>query len=495
MRKYTVNDFFCGAGGVALGFKEAGFDVIWACDFDKHCVTTYSHNVGEWVQQLDVTKITYKDIPKADGWAFGFPCQDLSVAGQQAGFVMKCNDCNEEFKITAGTQAADIVCPKCGGGNISAATRSACFFEIMRLLDETRANAPENYPSFLLAENVKGLRPYIPTLKEQLEMRGFDVHIQLYNSKYWNVPQNRERYFIVATPKDKGAFAFPEEQHEYVPKLSSALDKVVDEKYYIPDEKAQTIILQALQKIEKLGNAHACITPDRLNKRQNGPRAKTDETEMFTLTAQDIHGIIVQERNGVSRDAMKYISDKLLEFVEKHGYIPKFFNPYNCSDCGELAPTATTACGGLTTSATVLVFTDKNSGEPVTIQLPRGKNDGNMHTVAPTLTANAYEQNNFVCENAEPFESVVCNESGLLDPEGQGKTLRVGGGVADKETQLSAHFSEAVRSGVCKKQRNGKGTFVGVSPTLIATDYKGPHLVIEEAKSNVIVETKEGESE
>lgn len=428
MRKYTVNDFFCGAGGVALGFKEAGFDVIWACDFDKHCVTTYSHNVGEWVQRLDVTKITYKDIPKADGWAFGFPCQDLSIAGQQAGFVMKCNDCNEEFKITAGTQAADIVCPKCGGGNISAATRSACFFEIMRLLDETRANAPENYPSFLLAENVKGLRQYIPVLKEQLEMRGFDVHIQLYNSKYWNVPQNRERYFIVATPKDKGTFTFPEEQHDYVPKLSSALDKEVDEKYYIPDEKAQTIILQALQKIEKLGNAHACITPDRLNKRQNGPRAKTDEAEMFTLTAQDIHGIIVQERNGVSRDAMKYISDKLLEFVEKHGYIPKFFNPYNCSDCGELAPTATTACGGLTTSATVLVFTDKNSGEPVIIQLPRGKNDGNMHTVAPTLTANAYEQNNFVCENAEPFESVVCNESGLLDPEGQGKTLRVGGG-------------------------------------------------------------------
>lgn len=75
------------------------------------------------------------------------------------------------------------------------------------------------------------------------------------------------------------------------------------------------------------------------------------------------------------------------------------------------------------------------------------------------------------------------------------KRSALAGGVADKEAQLSAHFSEAVRSGVCKKQRNGKGTFVGVSPTLIATDYKGPHLVIEEAKSNVIVETKEGESE
>ena len=126
------------------------------------------------------------------------------------------------------------------------------------------------------------------------------------------------------------------------------------------------------------------------------------------------------------------------------------------------------------------MFTDKNSGEPVIIQLPRGKNGGNIHDVAPTLTANAYEQNNYVCENIEAVESEICNESGLLDPEGQGKTLRVGGGVADKEAQLSAHFSETVRGGVLKKQRNGKGIFVGVSPTLIATDYKGPHLVIED---------------
>lgn len=62
------------------------------------------------------------------------------------------------------------------------------------------------------------------------------------------------------------------------------------------------------------------------------------------------------------------------------------------------------------------------------IQLPRGKNDGNIHDVAPTLTANAYQENNFVCENMEVAESAICNESGLLDPEGQGKTLRVGGG-------------------------------------------------------------------
>ena len=67
---FTVNDFFCGAGGVALGLLNAGFEVIWACDFDPHCVKTYSHNVGDWVKQADVTKLTYKDVPKADGWAF-----------------------------------------------------------------------------------------------------------------------------------------------------------------------------------------------------------------------------------------------------------------------------------------------------------------------------------------------------------------------------------------------------------------------------------------
>ena len=239
-KQYTINDFFCGCGGIAVGFQNAGFKIKWACDFDKFCVKTYAQNVGDWVKQLDVTKITWADIPKADGWAFGFPCQDLSIAGKQAGFQFRCLECGTEWKHEH--EGLSPVCPKCGATNYTAITRSACFFEIMRLLDETKRNAPENYPCFLLAENVKGLKPYIPVLTEQLEQRGFDVHIQLYNSKYWNVPQNRERYFIVATQKGKGKFKFPEEQHEYVPKLSSILDEEVDEKYYISDEKARQII-------------------------------------------------------------------------------------------------------------------------------------------------------------------------------------------------------------------------------------------------------------
>lgn len=132
-------------------------------------------------------------------------------------------------------------------------------------------------------------------MEQEFEKRGYNAHIQLYNSKYWGVPQSRERYFMVGTRNTVTDFQFPEEQHEYVPKLSSVLEISVDEKYYIADEKAQTIIKQALEKLDSLGKVHATLTPDRENKRQNGPRAKEDETEMFTLTAQDIHGVIVDE--------------------------------------------------------------------------------------------------------------------------------------------------------------------------------------------------------
>lgn len=381
--RLTVNDFFCGAGGVGIGFIQAGYDVIWACDFDKYAVDTYRHNVGDHVIQADIKRLSRADIPQADVWAFGFPCQDLSVAGKQKGFRFVCKDCGEEWSYDSGEHKDGIKCPKCGGENYQAASRSGMFFEMMRLLDETAAETPEQLPRALFIENVKGLKPYIPVLETELQKRGYTAHIQLFNSKYWGVPQNRERYFIVGLQENVQGFTFPEEQHESVPKLSTVLDKHVDEKYYIDDEKAQTIIAQALEKLESLGKVHATLTPDRVDKRQNGPRAKEDEAEMFTLTAQDIHGVIVCEE--------------------------------------ELADTV----------------------------------------------------------------QGICEETGLLNPDGCGKTLRVGGGVADKETQLSACFNSAVNDGIARKQRNGCGTFFGLSPTLLSSDYKGPHLVIEKTEGNI----------
>lgn len=76
------------------------------------------------------------------------------------------------------------------------------------------------------------------------------------------------------------------------------------------DEKAQTIIAQALEKLEGLGKCHACITPDRINKRQNGPRAKAEDEPMFTLTAQDLHGVIILEDEQTEESVVTDIAEE-----------------------------------------------------------------------------------------------------------------------------------------------------------------------------------------
>jgi len=210
---YTVNDLFCGCGGIGLGFKQAGYITTGAWDIDKYAVMSYKENVDDIATQADITKMTYKDLPKADVWTFGFPCQDLSVAGTQEGLFR--------------------------------GKRSGLFFEVMRLLDETRGYAPENLPAVIMAENVKGLKKYLSVLEEEYIKRGYKYYCTLYNSKYWYVPQNRERYFIIGVRDDiKKEFVFPTEQHDFVPALSTMLEKEVDEKYYIADDKAQAVIEQ-----------------------------------------------------------------------------------------------------------------------------------------------------------------------------------------------------------------------------------------------------------
>ncbi len=298
---YTLNDFFCGCGGIGLGFKQAGFEFAGSWDFDKYAVQSYAANVDKNVIQADITKMTIDDVPYADVWAFGFPCQDLSVAGKQAGIVIECMECGETWELTSENYTSENPCPRCGCTRNKAASRSGMFFEIMRLLDEATERESQKLPLILLAENVKRLKPYLPILEAEYAKRGYRMYYTLYNSKYFNVPQNRERYFVVGVRNDlPGDFVFPTEQHDYIPKLSSILETNVDEKFYINDDKAKTIIEQALQRLQGLEDCHATITPDRINKRQNGPRAKENEKEMFTLTAQDLHGVIVDDTYGFS---------------------------------------------------------------------------------------------------------------------------------------------------------------------------------------------------
>lgn len=117
-------DFFAGIGGIRLGLERAGHECVGFCEFDKFARQSYKaiHNTeGEW-ENHDIRTASSYGLPKADLWTFGFPCQDLSVAGKRKG--------------------------------LQEGERSGLFYEIIRLLQGLRQ---EDRPKWLLAENVKGL--------------------------------------------------------------------------------------------------------------------------------------------------------------------------------------------------------------------------------------------------------------------------------------------------------------------------------------------------
>ena len=152
--------------------------------------------------------MTIEDVPKSTVWTFGFPCQDLSVAGNQAGMETECNACGTKWKLDTNNQN----CPNCQSDDFKAANRSGLFFEIMRLLDEATERESQKRPLVIMAENVKALRKYLPILETEYAKRGYKAYYTLYNSKYWDVPQNRERYFVVGIRDDIDALIFPTEQ-------------------------------------------------------------------------------------------------------------------------------------------------------------------------------------------------------------------------------------------------------------------------------------------
>lgn len=161
-------DFFSGIGGFHTGLEKAGMKCIGWCEFDKFAQASYRamYDTDNLWFGDDVTKVKGKNLPKADLWTFGFPCQDVSIAGKQKG--------------------------------IKEGTRSGLFYEIMRLIDECE----ENKPKWLVCENVKNLLSidggggFLTVVSEMAE-RGYSIEWGVYNSKNYGVPQNRERVYIV----------------------------------------------------------------------------------------------------------------------------------------------------------------------------------------------------------------------------------------------------------------------------------------------------------
>ena len=304
MINMTFLDFCAGIGGFRLGLELAGHKCIGFCEKDKFAVKSYKamfDTEGEWYAN-DVTELRTEEIPRADIWCFGFPCQDISVAGKQRGLRGK---------------------------------RSGIYFSIIDLI---KGKAEEDKPTYLLIENVKNLLSInngfdFATVLSELDQAGYDTLWQVLNSKDFGVPQNRERVFIIANLRSRGRREILPLSRENTAALKQIIGGMQGYRVYDSDGVSATLVGNAGGVGAKTGlyfidqsitktqitdtsrcitsrytagvvnrtamnsgvlEAYPILTPDREEKRQNGRRMKNADEPMFTLTGQDRHGVAIK---------------------------------------------------------------------------------------------------------------------------------------------------------------------------------------------------------
>lgn len=201
---------FSGIGAFEKALDRLGveYNLVNYCEIDKYASKSYSaiHNVPESLNLGDITKVDTSKLPHVDVVSYGFPCQDISLAGRQKGLF------NEDGELT----------------------RSGLFFEALRIIEDTK-------PKVAIAENVKNLTSkkfaeQFEIVLDSLESAGYNNYWSILNSRDFGIPQNRERVFIVSIRKDidNGCFKFPE-PFELKLRLKDLLEPEVDEKFYLSD--------------------------------------------------------------------------------------------------------------------------------------------------------------------------------------------------------------------------------------------------------------------
>lgn len=314
----TFIDLFAGIGGFRLGMEMAGHACLGHCEIDKYANASYqamhSQREDEWFAE-DIAAVRASDLPVCDCWCFGFPCQDISVAGKQAGFTGK---------------------------------RSSLFFAVTRLVRDLEE---KDRPKYLLIENVKNLLSVnggfdFARLLIELDEIGYDAEWDVLNSKNFGVPQNRERVFLVGHLRGRGTReVFPlgetdsfrsgpmeakTADHEgsscavcltagankswtgnFVRQIGNCMpttksryeqNNFVAESGLIHGRGFETRndgISHCLKGAEggyskNMVKICPVLTPDRAEKRRNGRRIKEDGEPMFTLTSQDRHGLLLE---------------------------------------------------------------------------------------------------------------------------------------------------------------------------------------------------------
>ena len=358
-------DLFAGIGGFRLGMESAGHECIGFCEIDKFARASYKaiHDTKGEIELHDITAVSdesIRRIGRVDIICGGFPCQAFSIAGNRRGF--------ED-------------------------TRGTLFFEIARFASILR-------PKYLLLENVKGLLNHdggatFETILGALDELGYNVEWQILNSKDFGVPQNRERVFVIGHLRGECTRrVFPlSKSCQQANSIKKQYSNTITTRYGNSQGAGAYIVESKSQKVRSIGNIHPSgngmngevyesaglaptlttnkgegqkiaipvLTPDCTDKRQNGRRCKSNEEAVFTLTTQDKRGILIAGKLPGNHDQNSRVYDT-----------------------NGLAPTLSTMQGG--------------GQEPKIIQRGRGYNQGGEHDIAPTLTRNSYQENNYLSD-------------------------------------------------------------------------------------------------
>ena len=378
---------FSGIGAFEKALTNLGvqYEVVNYCEIDKYASKSYSaiHGIPESKNLWDITKVNVLNLPKdIDLLTYGFPCQDISLAGKQKGMF------NEDGTLT----------------------RSGLFFKALDIIECVK-------PKIAIAENVKALtsKKFTEEFKivlDSLEKAGYHNYWQVLNAKDYGIPQNRERVFIVSIRKDidHNMFEFPK-PYSLEKRLKDFLEPHVDEKYFLSD-KMISYISAPNQKWTGNNNG-AFINKDvasTLNTGEGSRRCDAsnyicddlpdnfdlqnyclqirEKTKKGYAEAQDGDGVYINrphQKRGVVQKGMiqtiktspdigvvvkddSFVGKKYKEFIEENGYIPEMFNPYNKAEVKDIAPTQTTYCGSTTSSGSVLVSVPLKRGYSVEVK-------------------------------------------------------------------------------------------------------------------------------
>jgi len=212
-QEFKVASLFAGVGGIDLAFQNAGFKIEWANEIDKRACETYSKNFKHKIICDDIKNLKTSNLSKVDILTAGFPCQAFSIAGLQKGF-------DDE--------------------------RGSIFYEVMRLVKDLK-------PRILFLENVKNLKSHnkgetFKHIISEIEKAKYKVKYQVLNTcEYSQIPQNRERIYIVCfqNQKDHDAFEFPEKESGKLA-IQDVLESKVDSLYYYNKTKYYPILKEVM---------------------------------------------------------------------------------------------------------------------------------------------------------------------------------------------------------------------------------------------------------